>query len=301
MAHSWAPVMCESLSTGAVASFIPCWYGVPGMTGAGSGDVGSPVDGMGPGGRAVYLDAGQQVTWSVSGTSVDVMYPTASIGGTMGVSIDGAAKPTVSGQGESHDGLLDSFDGLAAGTHTVTVSATSGGVVVDGVIAYPAGRSSGIRLIDASKWGITAADVATGGYDGVSLSTWLAAVTPDLVIVELGANDWSTGATISAFSASLESIMSTISSSAASSDVMVLGIQRRSDVSTSATPSWDDYLTAMAGSASSHSAAFVNLDSLLGHAADHPADFASNFHPNDSGHAKIADTVGGMLRTAAGL
>ena len=46
----------------------------------------------------------------------------------------------------------------------------------------------------------------------------LAEHRPALVIVELGANDWSTGATISAFSASLESIMSTISSSAASSD-----------------------------------------------------------------------------------
>lgn len=172
--------------------YVPAHYQTPAIpdrfTGAGS------LSGYGLGRRSVSLTAGQSRTLTFTGTGCDILYAKGTTTGSFTWAVDGGAASapisTVDAAGPL-GGFAVSVRGLAAASHTLVIAHASGGsAVIEGAMVYNGDETKGIRLWEAGHSGYTTEDYLTTVDN--SAKTWaqsIKATNPDLVVIDIGAND----------------------------------------------------------------------------------------------------------------
>lgn len=330
-AHRWLDLIVSGLRTfkGAPSggmSFIPAWWNVyaPASTwgtflATGTTGTWSSLNWAGPGYRATQLNSGASITYSITGTSLDIWYyqNTAANGiGTMTVTVDGTVKATQNCAGSTEANLRFHADMGTAGTHTVTVAASGGAVGLLGMTVYNGDETSGYQIIDASRTSIGSGQYRTptalgstggGASTGGTSANYSEAIASyaglgvDIVVVELGANDYlHNTATSAQLQSNIQNIITDLKAvlpAGVRYCVMAMpsaGLQVAPDAGQ--TEPWTNYRNAMLAAAANSGADVWDMDSAnLSTSTDYAAD---NLHPNDSGHAKIATSVLSFLTTA---
>ncbi|BBH69406.1 hypothetical protein ACTI_60910 [Actinoplanes sp. OR16] len=174
------------------ANFVAAW-GRPDrwpVIASGGGRPAPPDDGWALKGWEL---TGGTLTHSFTGTSVRVWHSPAA---ALTVTVDGRPIPA-SGSGP-----------LAAGSHTVTVSGTGR---VNGFVTFDGDEHRGIQVWNGGHGGRT-----TGSF-AAQTSAWapsLAEIRPDLVILQLGVNDWRTGVPAATVKRNLKAIIKAARSAA---------------------------------------------------------------------------------------
>lgn len=131
--------------------------------------------------------------------------------GTLGVRIDGGAITNIATAGSPNKStrLWDSGP-LSAGSHTVTVTWVSGGIVLlEGLMAYNGDFASGVRFWDSGYGGDQA---ATHTAPGTFYYSGLDNVKPDLILVHFGTNERIANLPAETFSANLKGLVDLIRS-----------------------------------------------------------------------------------------
>lgn len=244
----------------------------------------------------VYSRApGGYFQWTITGTAYTVLYSGGSGFGPLSVSTDGAAAETIpaSSSGVAHRWHKT---GLSAGSHTVRVTAGTGGGNVMGVIAYNGDSpTSGLTYLDhawsggsSDEWGPGAAhDITSLDFD------------PHIVLDEqMGANDYLESSSAPATCASRYAARNAIYKGAASKPLPVGVIlpywPTGSGIDETATNglgfTLDDYRNAHAAQAIADEGRVIDLRDSIGTLT--LGDLASDgTHLNLSGQTKIANAI----------
>ncbi|MGY2004228.1 cutinase family protein [Blastococcus sp. SYSU DS1024] len=275
--------------------YVPAYYAAGGMVDrfsfGGASTLGSQY-GFGMRANHMPSGAGNSMTAGFTGTSFELHYASSLNTGTITVSIDGAAGipvPTAGGGNTPSDGGSWTSPPLPPGSHTVTLTNTSGRtVLVEGISVYDGDEATGVRLWEAGHSGWQAEDYAnrpTAPQHGQAV----AAAAPHLVVVALGYNDVVAGFTAAQFRDYLTETIGHLRGPDAGPDpsVLIVGYPRRTDVSVAA---WDAYLQAMADVAADQGYAFADLSALpdFGMSGD-------GVHPTPTGHRQIAEALDRFL------
>ncbi|MGY2067615.1 cutinase family protein [Blastococcus sp. SYSU DS0619] len=278
--------------------YVPAYYAAGGMTDrftfGGTSTLGSQY-GFGMRANHMPSGAGNSMTATFTGTSFELHYASSRNTGTITVSVDGAPGtpvPTAGGDYTPSDGGSWTSPPLSRGTHTVTLTNTSGRtVLVEGISVYDGDESAGVRLWEAGHSGWQAEDYAnrpTAAQHGQAV----ASAAPHLVVVALGYNDVVAGFTAAQFRDYLTATVAHLRGPDVGPDpsVLIVGYPRRTDVPAAA---WDAYLQAMAGVAADQGYAFADLSTLpdFGMSAD-------GVHPTAVGHTQIAEALDRVLAAA---
>lgn len=244
----------------------------------------------GPGGRAVQLTAGQRLSGTVTGTSVRVLYARSS--GTFTVTVDGGSSVTVDSSSGVTDGNVSAAVSLgAAGAHSVSVTGATGTVIIDGLLVFNGDESAGVRVLECAHGGNTAQNYV----DDANYPSWVTAFAPSLVVFHLGTNEAYQNVTPATLQANLTTLFGRTRAAVSPAPALCVVIPPASGEN--GTTPWSQYADAIraAATADGHVAVF-DLEARMGD--DTPASglmTSDNVHPNDRGHAFIADALAGFL------
>ena len=258
----------------------------------------NPTFGLGK--RALELTSGKSVQWTVTGTSVDIIFARGTSSGVMSVSIDGGAATTYAtlrtptdDQGVQHISLG------SAGSHTVTVSWSSGGTVyLEGVMVYNGDEATGIRLWESGHWGWKSGDWSNAGSNKLLYVGQRAGlINPKLVIIPLGVNDLANNIDPAVMRTNLEAVIAQINTGVTNDpSIALVGVYQRSgsyaypwsayqaqyEAMEAANPqiAYFDFSKRLPTYSTNSELALVNADGV---------------HPTDKGHAYFADALAGFL------
>ena len=136
-------------------------------------------------------------------------------GAVFTVNVDGGgAIATLTGDGSQT--AAKTTVSYAEGVRTINLVQVSGTGNFGGFDAYTAATPQ-IHLLNAGSGGATAANLAAAGT--YNPGAWYSLIAPDLSVISIGINDWISGTTPAAFSASLQTI---ITNCQASGDVILM-------------------------------------------------------------------------------
>lgn len=172
---------------------------------------------VGLGNRCRILTAsGHKSVFSFSGaTSVGLRYLRVGSAGAVGTftwKVDAGSATTV----DVKTGTVLDFVEVPitipdTGAHTITVEWASGTVNIEGFVHYSGDETKGIRMWEGGHGGDPAYNWVNPGAAGTNLQSQVAAIQPDLVLIELGANDRKMNAKTSAqFAASMTTILAKV-------------------------------------------------------------------------------------------
>ena len=243
--------------------------------------------------------AGQTLTWALNGTTAVIMYLKGTALGTFSYSVDGgAATNVVTTAGSNTDGNLVTVALGAAGPHTLTLAWVSGTNFIDGVFEQNGDETSGIQFHDAGHGGFTSAQWAamTGGTQTYSWTAAIGALDPDLVIVELGANDAAAAVSPAVYASNIQSMISSMNASlSAPLPPVVFMMQGAPAGPPGGDSAWTNYVEALYGVTGAIPNGAIMLDMRY---RMPPADANPNYgiyfdsvHPNNTGHELIADAL----------
>ncbi len=258
------------------------------------------VERFGLGGRAVELDSlGESITFTGTGTVVEVHYLKSDfLAGSFTITIDDGAPTTIT----THD--ASAVAGVAAVWTSGPLSNTSHRIVAEyssgfvsdvlGCKVYNGDRGRGVHVWDASHGGWTADIHQAANF------TQLRAVSPDLAIVSLGFNDAGGTYPPAVFAERLGALVARIRANAPDCYILVLGLYNPRDAEISwDVPHWDQYIAAMAGVAAATTRAdMLDLSTVMPDTWADPSLYADQVHPNDAGHALIANEIAEYIATA---
>jgi len=262
-----------------------------------SGAIGTDQN-YGPKRQAAILSAaGHSLTFTLQGTSVDLMYAQATTTGTISYTIDGGSATTfntAAGTAVVDGGYVTRINLGASGAHTLVVSYSSGGsCYIEGVVEYDGDETKGIRLHDAGHHGWTSANWANRG----GFNYWMRSIktlSPDLLIFALGANDVTSGTITAAQQlANFQTILGYIRGTGCNPSVLVTPMFQRSET----TPSvWADYVqNAYTLAASDPMISVCDLSARMPAAGLAGTGslglYADTVHPTDKGHSMMADIM----------
>ncbi|HWE54169.1 MAG TPA: SGNH/GDSL hydrolase family protein [Acidimicrobiales bacterium] len=275
--------------------FLPAQFVSPSLP-APAAVTGSPALNMvfGPGWRCRQISGSQSYTFTVTATSVDVVYAAGPSAGTMGVTIDNGPLQTIATTRASlADGALAHFAISGSGQHTITITAVSGTVFLDGIVVYNGDEASGITVHDCSHYGMTLRQWAQSSP--AITSSWLGALSPSLIIFELGVNDYHWQEALTTFTADLATMSSIFNNLPTNPSVLVLVDY---DAFNMTGLLWPTYVAAYQTWAATNGYAFLDLTQRMP-----PTNAAKSFglyasdsvHPSNAGHSFVADAITGLL------
>lgn len=300
----WATIVARALATtyggGKLGEFIPALYFAPNLTDP-AAVTGTPtVNGnYGPGGRAQNLVTanGDSLTWTINALWVDVFYSPQATGGTFTVHVDGALVATVDTVASANsDGAFARYNLGSLGSHTVKVTAATGTVIVDGIVRYEGAPDRGVVHIDAG-WAGSRASHHQGGSGGTSMQKLVRATGTNLVFVALTANDYSNATDLTTYRTQITTIVNKMRASGMTPDIHLVVVPKRTGVVASYTP----YVEINREVAQALGCGFIDLNAIIGTCAEHPELFPDGVHPNDAGHALIAEIILDAIDTGAEL
>jgi lysophospholipase L1-like esterase len=247
------------------------------------------------------LATNDQLSYMFTGTSIHVWYIKQTNGGTFSVTIDGViVQASVVTAGTSGTGVWTSA-ALTAGSHTIIVKRIAGGgtasVLVNGFRVFNGDETKGIQIFNGSQSGLISGQFAINAANGDKWAPWLSVIQPQLVIVELGLNDWSTDVTMVTTKANLKSIIATIRAKTTTDPSIVIYAATEANSGTYASTFdqlhgvWtevvaEDPKTALFDAGTRIPAPIV--DSTDGYYYD-------LLHPSDKGHSAIAEFMTAFL------
>ncbi|HEY9415926.1 MAG TPA: SGNH/GDSL hydrolase family protein, partial [Pseudonocardia sp.] len=203
--------------------------------------------GHGLGLRSAIIPAGDNVTFTFTGTRARLYGTKSSSVGKYGIRLDGAAEVVVDGFAASSTSgvLLWDSGALTAGAHTVlvqrstTTTASPGNLFLEGLFTYNGDESAGIRVVDASRTGATLATFtgSTAWYSALG-----AVEGRGLLVMAWGANDATGGTTAAAFRTGLETLIANARSAGFAGSILLLKMPKRG---TATAQVWTDYLAQM--------------------------------------------------------
>lgn len=191
---------------------------------------------------------------------------------------------------------------IAAGSlghHTIALNWVSGGNVrVIGVDSY----NSAIGTVIVTNAGISA---ATSGTWNVTTSPWsplpaLATLAPDLIILDLGINDWSTAVPVATYTANMQAL---IAAWKVNSDI-ILVTPAPSAISTKPLATQKQYVAAMYALAAANNLPIVDNFTRWGsYELKNPAPYlfyGNTVHPNATGYSDAAQSIATQLLSVVG-
>jgi lysophospholipase L1-like esterase len=247
------------------------------------------------GNRRVNLNKGGYETYTVTGTSVDILYATG--GGIFTYKVDSGTAVSVNTAGTYSAANQVHVAFTAAGTHKVTITSTSGTVRFEGIMAYNGDENKAIRLYEAGHSGATTSDFLATASDMAKITD---SVKADLVTIELGANDFLHGPqTPAVVTANLQSMVSIIRQNSADHQPSIVIVIPYSFAGfTSPTGySWQQYADAIRAVATAdQSLGLLDLTSIGTANGTGGGLFAPDgLHPSDAGQTAISTAVAAYL------
>lgn len=207
---------------------------------------------------------------------------------------------------------------LPRGQYTFTFSFTSGTPVVDSLYVLDGDNRSGVKVYNWGWPGAITSDFTTGSGAATAQSA-IAGVTPDLVIVMLGTNDYSVGTNPSTFQTTLSTLIDNYRTTAATvskkPSFLIVSWFPRYDVTSPSFP-WSQYVTAMKTVAVSKTETyqgltvpycdFLDMTPYFASSATNDADTSSGLviasptsgwgvHPTNKGHSWVAELIARRL------
>lgn len=248
------------------------------------------------------------LTFTFTGTGLDVLYAKGPTAGSVGWKIDAGSETVVNtNAGTISGGNVIQIRGLSAGAHTLVLRNTAGGsVYVEGCYVYNGDETLGVRLWEAGHSGTQTDDIATP--NGINWFDSVTPVQPDLVTVFLGLNDYGSNSqprlTPATVAANLTSIVTQIRAKCTNPPSVLLVLPYERSVLVPPTlATWSEYRTAIEGvAAADGSMALLDLADVIG--SFNPSDpfnldYAGDLlHTNDAGHQMIADAAYEVLTDA---
>jgi lysophospholipase L1-like esterase len=251
------------------------------------------------GNRIVNMSAGGYETFTVTGTSVDILYSQGA-GGTFSYRVDSGAPVSVSTSGGYDPSSHVHVSFATPGTHTVTITGVSGTSYLEGLMVYNGDESKGIRLYDAAHTGATTDHFTSSMWDQAEIT---ATAKADLVTIALGANDYLSGSeTPAGVTANLQGMIDSIRSKASTHSthqpsIAVVVPWNFSAYGTINGYTWGDFADAIRDvAAADSSVALLDLTSTGSPAGVGGGLYASDgLHPSDSGQAAVSAAATSFL------
>lgn len=253
--------------------YVPAFYEIAEIPDRWTGTGSAGLYGLGK--RSVSLTNGQSRTLTFTGTGADLRYAKGTTTGSFTYSIDGgAAQGPVSTQDAAGPlgGFAVQIRGLAPGSHTLAVSWASGGAcVIEGAMVYNGDETRGVRLWESGHSGYNSGDFLSVASNGDK--TWwdsITGVNPDLVIIDIGANDLKPAAGISAaqLGTNLAAMIAKVRAKATTDpSILVVGVWARLSASDGITTEaqWQPYFDELKKAANADpKVAFLDLYARFG-------------------------------------
>lgn len=301
-----------------------CWYPVFGSTTWNDGATTVPSSftqawvGLNEGAGYFTSSGTDPIVWSVPdwATSVDIVYSNSdnsnSTASATITSTNKASTVTNWATDNSNSTVVPALvqtvalDTTALG-RKIEIRATAGTPIIQGVMFRMA---TGVHLANGSCSGVKASDLSNTNVvldPKTTLDMTVAsimAMSPDLVVVELGANDWVQGATAANAVASVKPIVDRLL--AATNPPLVAVMPFWHIVGGSDTPqspdTWAQFVQAQKDLVASYSGTVALLDLYAPSVDPQPAaliDQSDKTHPNDAGQQWTADVIKALLRVDA--
>jgi lysophospholipase L1-like esterase len=262
-------------------------------------------DNYGPKRRAALMTAtGQSRTFTLQGTSVDIMYGRSSATGILYYKIDGGSAVTINTatgytQGtQVVGGVIANVVLGASGAHTLEVGWSSGGTVyLEGVTEYDGDEAAGIRVHDAGHHGWTTTNWANRNgffYWMQSIKT----LNPDLLVMPLGTNDLTGSISAATTLANWQAILGYLRGVGCDPSVLIVPMFKRSEGAVTQAI-WDPYVSAAYQlAAGDPKVAIADIGAKMpyvGLGTPSLSLYTDTVHPTDKGHSMMADLILGAI------
>lgn len=200
---------------------------------------------------------------------------------------------------------------LPRGTYTFKIenATTAGTAVVDGLYVFDGDANSGVVVMNHCFPGNTTDTFINGSTQATTLKACVSTIfNPDMLIINLGANDYMNNVVPSTFQSNISSIISTYRTQIgnANAPILLVAYFARYDITTP-TYAWSLYVAAMkAVAASTADVEFMDMQSYF--AANQTADDADfnivdsgGVHLSNRGHSLYAQAVADRLMVPIGV
>lgn len=242
--------------------------------------------------RAVAsLPTGGTATYSLVGTSADIIFVKAAGFGSFSWKVDGGSATTVSSNAAVTAGGSKIRVPLgAAGAHTLVLTGVSGSNYVCAASEINGTELGGIMVHDCGHSGFTSGDWIASPFDPAA--NWpaaIAALNPSILLIPLGINDVNDSIAPATFQANLTSMVAKMRAASGMTNTAVVFVAMYAMGGKLA--AWQNYVDAMYAAAEADGNALVaDLTTRLWNYDDpgRGAVFVDTAHPNDIGHAMIA-------------
>lgn len=247
-------------------------------------------------GRAAYQMAGSgdTMTFTFTGTAVDVFYTRQPSGGTATVTIDGGAVASISFAGAARNAEVAAYTGLTDDEHVLVLTWVSGSNIVEGAAVYRDDAADGVRGVLAAKGSWPASTFATPG--STQWTAGFADLLPQIVFVMLGVNDRNndynpTGSEWYAFNQSLPVVIARIRAACAIEPLIVVCNSWQTEVAHMFP--WDDYEAVIEDVvAGDPTLSYLDFRAVMGDVADAPPGrFIDATHPDVAGYVLMAQAA----------
>ncbi len=180
--------------------------------------------------------ATQSLTYTFTGTSVQVWYSQYGGGGNFTVAIDGGAASPVNSSGSTDRNAKWVSGALSVGSHTIVVEWASGNpnpAYIHGFAAFNGDESAGIHFYNGAQASKTTTDFVSNSAEWAPR---LATIQPHLVLIPLGINDFSSSIPSATTLSNLQSIIATVRSNTTTNPSIVVVKSTRVTAGTFAEP-----------------------------------------------------------------
>lgn len=250
------------------------------------------VNQYGLGRRSITLSQGETATIEFTGDRFQILYTGTPTGGEMSIGVDGIEAGAVSTvSSETASGLVHTSSPLNSGTHTVTVSAIEGEVILDGGAFFDGDFESGVTVWDASHAGFGSAHFDGHNPQSSHWADGISAIAPDAVIIALGTNDANAavqdGYTPEVFGGRIRSIIDLIESKA--EPTIFVALQPRPGYSPHENPAqwWSEHMDAATAAAADRGATVIDLRPIIPSGRTETGELSPYYHnsnhPNSAG------------------
>lgn len=255
----------------------------------------------GPGGYAYELAAATSdyAETTVTCDKITLFYTVQQAGGCdIDISIDGGLPTTISttdaGVTGAESGRTWSTGDLGWGDHKIRVTASgTGTAIIDGAYFHQEDSVSGVQIYNFGHNGWTYSAFNPSGHQG----TWdtLENLTPDLIVVYLGTNDYPSG--VSSFQTNVEAFFDEIDSRTPNSEVLIVAPHASQNRSTG-TPPWSDFVQVLREKSGEHGYAFLDLYEAMGDVGVSYDTYdlsGDGTHPSGDGASLIATAIWNVI------
>jgi lysophospholipase L1-like esterase len=256
----------------------------------------TPAGSYGLGFHAISVPSGTTASFTYFGDKVTFSYVRTTDGPTAAtMTIDGTSVgSTLNARGTVSPGLSSGPHGTsgAYGFHTFVITPNDGPLVLEGGQWFdgdaPFFFTGAVLMLDATHAGFSASHWA-GSTDWSAMLNNSDAFTA-LSVIALGINDQAAARTVAQFQADLETIVATIDSRIGNTDVGCLFVAMPG-----VTVAFTDAMRAAADRIGPERAGVFDLAALRPDRRFGSDLSTDGSHPNDAGHAWIAEALGGVL------